>query len=256
MELNLSTMILEVINFLVLVWILKRFLYHPVLNIIDKRKHDIEQKLDLAQNDSEQAKALQQQYEQRLHNWSLEQQRLRDQLNNDLAKERDQRIEQLELELSALREKAQQIELRQKAESLRSLEYQALEQANQFSAKLLSELACPALQDKLLQLLLNNLARLSQHQLAEHKHHWKNQQLNAIKIQSAFPLSDEQKSELQNALKRLVKLDLAYEYRQQSSLLAGLQISIGSWVIHANLANELRAFTEFAHENGDDANGK
>ena len=42
MELSWSTFILEAINFLVLVWILKRFLYKPVLDVIERRKAGIE----------------------------------------------------------------------------------------------------------------------------------------------------------------------------------------------------------------------
>ena len=38
MELSGSTFVLEIINFLILVWILKRFLYKPVLGVIAKRR--------------------------------------------------------------------------------------------------------------------------------------------------------------------------------------------------------------------------
>ena len=45
MELNWSTFILEIINFLVLIWILKRFLYKPVLDVIARRRAGIEKTL-------------------------------------------------------------------------------------------------------------------------------------------------------------------------------------------------------------------
>ena len=38
MELDWTTFILEIINFLVLVWILHRFLYQPVMNVIAQRR--------------------------------------------------------------------------------------------------------------------------------------------------------------------------------------------------------------------------
>ena len=37
MQLNWSTFVLEIINFLILVWVLKRFLYKPVLAAIAQR---------------------------------------------------------------------------------------------------------------------------------------------------------------------------------------------------------------------------
>ena len=42
MELSWSTFFLEIINFLVLVWILKRFLYKPVMDVIARRREGIE----------------------------------------------------------------------------------------------------------------------------------------------------------------------------------------------------------------------
>jgi F-type H+-transporting ATPase subunit b len=48
MELNWSTLVLQTINFAVLVWLLQRFLYKPVLRMIDARKADIERQYENA----------------------------------------------------------------------------------------------------------------------------------------------------------------------------------------------------------------
>ena len=45
MEFNLSTFILEIINFLILIWILQRLFYKPLLEVIAKRKQFIDQSL-------------------------------------------------------------------------------------------------------------------------------------------------------------------------------------------------------------------
>ena len=45
MELDWSTFLLEIINFLILVWILKRFLYRPVLEVITRRREQVEKTL-------------------------------------------------------------------------------------------------------------------------------------------------------------------------------------------------------------------
>ncbi len=39
------TVIAQVANFLILVWLLKRFLYHPILNAIDAREKRIAKQL-------------------------------------------------------------------------------------------------------------------------------------------------------------------------------------------------------------------
>ena len=46
MELSWSTFILEVINFIVLVFILKHFFYKPVLNAIARRRESIDKTME------------------------------------------------------------------------------------------------------------------------------------------------------------------------------------------------------------------
>ena len=45
MQIDWTTLVLEIINFLVLVWILKRFLYRPVMEAIAARQQRVEGKL-------------------------------------------------------------------------------------------------------------------------------------------------------------------------------------------------------------------
>jgi len=84
MELNWSTFVLEIINFLVLVWILKRFLYKPVLKVIAKRRAAIEKTLTEARDKEKAAEELKTRYEGRVAQWDRE----RAQAREDLARER------------------------------------------------------------------------------------------------------------------------------------------------------------------------
>ena len=38
MKINWFTVIAQLVNFLILVWLMKRFLYKPILNAIDERE--------------------------------------------------------------------------------------------------------------------------------------------------------------------------------------------------------------------------
>jgi len=58
LELNWTTFALEAVNFLVLVWILKRFLYKPVLGVIARRRAAIDRALEEAQTRHAEAQAL------------------------------------------------------------------------------------------------------------------------------------------------------------------------------------------------------
>ncbi len=57
MHLQWSTIALQTINFVVLVWLLQRFLYKPVLRMIDARKAELQQQYDNANVAEQKAKA-------------------------------------------------------------------------------------------------------------------------------------------------------------------------------------------------------
>ena len=71
MKINWFTVIAQVINFLVLVWLLKKFLYKPILNAIDEREKKITDKLKdadaqkaMAQKDQDDFKKQQEDFDQ------------------------------------------------------------------------------------------------------------------------------------------------------------------------------------------------
>jgi F-type H+-transporting ATPase subunit b len=72
MEFNLSTFILEIINFLILIWILQRLFYKPLLETIAKRKQFIDQSLADAKTMQQQAEEQRSLYENRQKLWEEE----------------------------------------------------------------------------------------------------------------------------------------------------------------------------------------
>ncbi|MGD8350593.1 MAG: ATP synthase F0 subunit B, partial [Gammaproteobacteria bacterium] len=106
MELSWSTFLLEMINFLVLVWILKHFLYQPVLKVIARRRSEIEEQLAESRRLQTEAGQLKTDYENRLEDWDKERQQLRDGLAKELEGERAQQLEALREDLASEREKA------------------------------------------------------------------------------------------------------------------------------------------------------
>ena len=95
MEFDWSTFILEIINFLILIWILKHFLYKPVLKIIAQRKAGIQKELDNAQTMRNESLLLQQQYENRLQEWQQEKQQLRHKMHEEITAERERLMQEL-----------------------------------------------------------------------------------------------------------------------------------------------------------------
>lgn len=244
MELSWSTFLLEIINFLVLIWILKHFLYKPVLAIIAKRQEGIDKTLADAQTLRGEAEQLQQQYEARLDHWDQERQQAREALKSELDTERARRMEELQTTLEAERERHQVAEQRRVADIQRRMEETAMSHGAQFAGRLLEQTASPELEARLVEMVISELAQLSHDQLAAlHAHNgadgtW-------IQVLSAYPLSDQQRQQLHRALDNN-GWQANLTFGEDPSLLAGLHITMGAWVLAANLRDELRGFSELA----------
>jgi len=246
LELNWSTFLLEIINFLVLVWILKRFLYKPVLKVIHQRHARIENRIAEAQQLHEEADTLKVQYEERLTEWEQECQQSRENLHQEIEAERARLMEELQISLDQEREKTRIIEQRKLAEALHTNEQTALAHGAQFAAKLLLHAAGPEMEKRLINLFVEELPRLPITRQEELRCACA-EVTTPIIIVSAYEMDDKQRAQLENALRPIIGDAITCHYEQDSILISGVRITIGSWVVHANLQDELKEFAELSY---------
>jgi len=246
LELNWSTFVLEILNFLVLVWILKRFLYKPVLAVIVRRREGIEKSLAEARSLHEDAEALKARYQARLAEWEQERRQAREQLGGEMEAERTENLAALQAELAQEREKAAVAEDRRQADARHKAEETALVQAARFAARLLGDLAGPELEERLLERILTDLSKLPDERVAALRNNWGRPGNTAV-VSSAYPLSESRREKLRQAVTVLAGAPVAVRFEQDEGLLAGIQITLGAWVLGANLRDELKSLAEFAN---------
>lgn len=240
MELSWTTFLLEILNFLVLVWILKRFLFAPVQRIIARRQADIERRIGEAQRQQEEAGGLQQQFESRLADWEQEKRQARDALNLELETERSRRMAELQSQLADAREKARAADERQQADTLQRLETRALTLGAGFAGRLLAVGACAESEARLVDFAIGELERLpAERAEALRSGHG---DLAEAEVASAYPMPAESRERLERAFTTLLGPTLQLRYVQQPELLAGLRITLGAWVLGMNLKDELAGF--------------
>ncbi|WP_260293981.1 F0F1 ATP synthase subunit delta [Sedimenticola hydrogenitrophicus] len=247
MELDWSTFALEVVNFLILIWLLKRFFYQPVLNVIAQRRRQIREELRQASREQAEANQLKTRYEARLGDWETERQAARAALEQELVQERGKRLRQLDDELDRQRLKHAARDLQQQTQWRRQAETEALQLGAAFTSRLLTTLAGPELDRRLRQLFIDQLTTLPESALKQ-LHQGRLDEAPRIEVVSALPLDESQQQAIRQALEQRIGPSLGqWQFRQDTQLIAGLRISIGGWLLHANLQDELRFFSEAAH---------
>ena len=246
MEFNLSTFILEIINFLILVWILQRFLYKPVLAVIAKRKESIDASLADAQNLRDEAETLQKKYANRLTHWAQEKKIALETLHLEVEKERSSRMKQLQQQLDEEQKKTQVIAERHLKETQVRSEKLAMQQGARFASLLLKRAAGPELENRLFDLLMNDLNSLSADRIQSLKI-TSGDVPDCIRVSSVYQLEKSKRKKLEQALNELVNFSTDYDYQLEPGLIAGFRISIGPWVLQANVQNELSGFVEISN---------
>ena len=245
MELDWTTFALEIVNFLALVWILKRFLYRPVLATLVQRRAGIERVLSGAREAEARASVLKNQFEGRLADWEQEKAAARARFDAEMAAERSRQMEALSRHLAAERERSAAQDAHRQETLQRELAAQAGTQARQFASKLLARLAGPDLEARLVKLFIEELATLPDERVAPLRagHNGNGQGL----VASAYSLSEEQRRLVSGAIEARLGVHGHLEFVEDSDLLAGIRVSFGAWQLDFSLAGELGIFAEAPH---------
>ena len=158
MELSWTTFILEAVNFLVLVSLLKRLFYAPVKKAIAARRAAVDKTLKDAESARHAAEDLKTKYEGRLQEWEEEKGRQREAFRKELNEEKIRQLKAIQTAVALEREKAEALEKKNTAERLAQDEKTAMKQALEFTSQLLSRLASSELEGKIVDLVIKHIS--------------------------------------------------------------------------------------------------
>lgn len=246
MGFNWSSFFLEIINFLVLVWLIKHFFYKPVRKIIDDRRSSIDQQFLSAKTIAADAQNMKEQYESRLTDWENEKQQQQNLFNEEMEERKNQQLKNLEKKLIEENQKNTKIQEKQLHLLQQKNERQALQQGIRFTAKMLQDLSSQEMESKLIEIFLNNIEHFSPEQKQELANSCSDETTDIL-ISSAYPLTQTQRDSLQQAMQNLFESTIHISYKENPLVIAGLRVNIGSYVMRANLADELNFFSDSAN---------
>lgn len=242
MELNWTTFILEVLNFFVLIWLLTRFFYRPVKKVIESRKKDIELKMHDADEIQQKAHELEAKYRNRIEDWEREKEELRSSFMEDLEKEKQTIYKRFSQQMDGEREHMIEQEKQKNEETVMKAQSEAFSISLKFVSKLLERLSGPDLEKKLIALTIE---QLSSDNLVKSVHNiGENYETLKVVCRSAFQLDTDQRNIITEKIKEIFQKELSLNFEQDSTLISGIEIMLGSYVIQANLKSELQFFAQ------------
>jgi F-type H+-transporting ATPase subunit b len=213
----------QLLNFFVLVWLLKRFLYQPIVDAIDAREQRIA--AELAAAAAQQAEAQAQREALTLKQETFERERAALlQKAEDNARAEHQRLLQAARDeaddLRARREDALRRELRDLQATLR---HRTQREVFAIARKTLSELASQSLEQCLVELFNRRLRELDAATRAELLTHFTKE--HHILVRTAFDISPPQRDSIQRTLGATFNIPVTLRYETVPDLIVGIEIS-------------------------------
>jgi F-type H+-transporting ATPase subunit b len=244
-DVNWTTFFFEIVNFLVLVWIVWRFLYRPIRDVVERRRQDIDETIANATRMRESAEETRSRYETRLTDWEKEKADLRRAFDEELSRERATRLDRLGEELDEQRAKATLLEDRRLNDLTREAEAHGVAQGARFASKVLSEVATADVQARLIEMLLAEFPSMTPEQIQGIRAALREGR-NRVSVTSAFEIDAAQRDGLEHALAERLGDELSFRYDRDEDLIAGVRISIGPIMWGASVKDELSYFVEAA----------
>lgn len=121
MSLSTSDLLFAIINFLVLLAVLKKFLYKPLMNMIDQRELQVKNDLESAEKARNDAQKTKEEYTKQMEQAKQEAQQIIEKANKIGEESREALLKQAREEAARMTEKAQEMIRLEKEEALSQL---------------------------------------------------------------------------------------------------------------------------------------
>nr|MBC7613938.1 F0F1 ATP synthase subunit B [Pseudopedobacter sp.] len=224
MQINWFTVIAQLINFLLLVWLMKKYLYQPILNAIDEREKKIAAELSDAKNKMAAAKKEQDEFQKKNEVFDRHQKKMMDKVSSDAEKEKIKLLDAAQKEADDLKQKRAE-EAKELAVHLnKERSKKTQEEVLAITKKALTELASTNLEEQTVQVFINKIKSIAgkdKKQFMDAFH----AKSSPLSVKSAFKLSAKEEKSIKVAIADLLGEDGDYEFKTDAKMMGGVELA-------------------------------
>ena len=237
----------QALNFLILVWLMRRYLYKPILHAIDEREKRIA--AELADADAKKAEAKKDRDEFRHKNEEFDQQRatLLSKATDEAKAERQRLIDEARKAADALSAKRQEA-LRNDAQNLnQAISRRTQQEVFAITRKALKDLATTSLEERMGEVFIRRLRTMNGDAKAVLATALKTTSVPAL-VRSAFDLTADQRATIQNALNETFSAEIHLRFETAPELVSGIELSSNGQKVAWSIADYLSSLEKGVSE--------
>ncbi|WHF52906.1 hypothetical protein QGN23_06395 [Chryseobacterium gotjawalense] len=238
MNINWFTVIAQVINFLVLVWLLKKFLYKPILNAVNEREKKISEELKDADAQKTEAQKEQDDFKKKNEDFENQKKDLLAKAVEDANAKKQQLIAAAKTEANDLSSSMEKVFKEQQHQNEKDLAQNTHEQVFAIVRKALTEIASVRLEVQSVDAFIKHLSMAKD----EEKQHFREAlktDTKAILVKSAFDLPEKEKADIANAVNELLSIKTELQFKTAPELISGIELSANGYKMSWSLSEYL-----------------
>lgn len=237
----------QVVNFLILVWLLKRFLYKPILHAIDEREKRIAKVLADADAKKTEAKKERDEFQRKSEDFDRQRATLLSQATDEAKTERQRLLAAAQQEADTLSAKRQE-SLRNDAHNLnQAIRHMAQQEVFAIARKALTDLATTSLDDRLTGAFTCRLREMDGQAKAGLAGALKTAS-DPVLVRSAFDLPAEQRAAIQNALNETFSVGINIRFETAPDLISGIELITNGQKVAWSIADYLTSLEKGVDE--------
>lgn len=239
MQIDWITVSAQIVNFLVLVYLLQHFLYRPVIRAMEAREQRIADRLNNAEQREVEAKEQIDAYRYKTEQMESARRSLMEQYKAQAGEEKQRLLAQARGEVEESRRQWRRQAEEEKHDFLEGLRRQIGAAVTSIARKALSELADASLEDRIIERFIHRLSEMD-----ESTRRTFADSPGTLHIGTAFELNDVQRKRIKEALSRQLGREPDVDFKVLPDLVCGVRLGDDGHALDWSLTEYLAQMTE------------
>lgn len=238
MQIDWLTVGAQIVNFLILIYLLKRFLYHPVMNAMAKREQRIADRLEEARRREQQAAQERDEYQNKNREFEQQRQELFEHAKTESEQQRHKLLEEARHAVEQTRAQWRQEMERERQNFYKTVSSQTAQAIVSGVRRVLVDLADTQLEERILQLFLQRLQSLdtqNRQRLVEATE----DNSREARITTSFEPDETVRAHITQTVHQVMGEQTQVSFTRSEELLGGIELNTGEHTLGWNMAEYL-----------------
>jgi len=240
MNINWFTVIAQVLNFFILVWLLKRYLYKPILKAVDDRENKITAQLNDAEAKKAEAKKEQDEFKKKNEEFDQQKKALMDKAIAEGNAEREKLLEEAKKQAEALSAKLKKASEEAQENLNQELAEKTQKEVFAITRKALADIASLSLEEQSVSAFIKRLNQSKDEEKKQFIEAFKSNS-NTILVRSAFELSAKQQGEVSEAVDVILGTKTQLQFKIVPELISGIELTTNGYKLSWSFSEYLNS---------------